>query len=98
MPRRRRSLTTDVQLELFPTRLRLVRVEPEENVHRYYALEVQPDLFGGASLVRAWGRIGSSRSVRVELHADEGRALDALQDWERRKRRRGYGTDEEPGR
>ena len=98
MTRRRRSQTPDTQLELFPARLRLVRVEPEENVHRYYALEVQPDLFGGASLVRAWGRIGSSRTTRVELHPDEGRALDALREWERRKRRRGYGTDQEPGR
>ena len=93
MPRRTVQRNQEGQLELFPTRLRLVRVDPEQNMHRYYALEVQPDLFGGASLVRAWGRIGSSRTTRVELHADEGRALDALRDWEQRKRRRGYGSE-----
>ena len=44
---------TDLQFDMFPTRLRLVRQAPEENMHRYYALEIVPDLFGGASLVRA---------------------------------------------
>lgn len=86
----------DLQIDMFPTRLRLVREAPEENVHRYYALEVVPDLFGGASLVRAWGRIGASRTTRVELHPDEGRAVDALRDWEKRKRARGYWLDRLP--
>lgn len=90
---RRRSPPSDAQIEMFPSRLRLTRVEPEANVHRYYALEVLPDLFGGASLVRAWGRIGLSRTTRIELHPDEGRALDALRDWEAAKRRRGYASD-----
>jgi predicted DNA-binding WGR domain protein len=93
MPRRSKPATSDAQVEMFPARLRLVREAPEENVHRYYALEVQPDLFGGASLVRAWGRIGLSRTTRVELHADEGQALDALRDWETAKRKRGYAPD-----
>ena len=93
MPRRRKPSDPDAQIEMFPSRLRLVRQAPAENIHRYYALEVQPDLFGGCALVRAWGRIGFSRTTRIELHADEGQALDALGDWERRKLRRGYFPD-----
>ena len=93
MRRRPQHRAPDAQIEMFPARLRLVRVEPAANVHRYYALEVQPDLFGGCSLVRAWGRIGLSRTTRVELHPDEGRALDALRDWEGRKRKRGYSLE-----
>jgi predicted DNA-binding WGR domain protein len=95
---RRRSPTSDAQIEMFPARLRLTRVEPEANVQRYYALEVLPDLFGGALLVRAWGRTGASRTTRVELHPDEGRALDALRDWEAVKRKRGYAPDPETPR
>jgi predicted DNA-binding WGR domain protein len=98
MPRRSKPASPDAQIEMFPARLRLVREAPEENVHRYYALEVLPDLFGGVSLVRAWGRIGWSRTTRVELHADEGTALDALRDWEAAKRKRGYAPDTKHGR
>ena len=98
MPRRSKAAAPDAQIEMFPARLRLAREAPEENVHRYYALEVQPDLIGGASLVRAWGRIGLSRTTRVELHADEGAALDALRDWEAAKRKRGYAPDTNHGR
>jgi WGR domain len=37
----------------------LVRIRPERNEFRYYRVEVWPDLFGRALLVRHWGRIGT---------------------------------------
>ena len=80
-----------IQLELFPNEAHLTRVEPAANMERYYALEVAPDLFGGYALTRSWGRIGRSRTTRVELHPTEAAALAALQAWRDRKRRRGYG-------
>ncbi len=39
---------------------------------------VQRGLFGGADLIREWGRIGMSGQVRIDHHRDEGKAVDAL--------------------
>lgn len=78
------------QLEVFPNRMRLARVDSSKNMRRFYALTVQPDLFGGASLVREWGRIGSPGQVRIDHHRDEGHAINALVDMAAAKRKRGY--------
>jgi predicted DNA-binding WGR domain protein len=48
------------QFEVFPDRLHLRRVDPAKKMRRFYLMTVQRDLFGGAQLVREWGRIGSS--------------------------------------
>jgi predicted DNA-binding WGR domain protein len=36
----------------------LDRCDPTCNMARYYALAIEPSLFGDASLIRKWGRIG----------------------------------------
>ena len=46
--------------------LHLERHDPAHNVHRFYSLTVQPDLFGDWSLVREWGRVGSPGRLRIE--------------------------------
>jgi predicted DNA-binding WGR domain protein len=38
---------------------------PERNQHRFYALEVTPNLFGAWSLIRSWGRIGTPGQQRI---------------------------------
>ncbi len=48
-----------MQLDLFPTDLHLTCIDPEHNKWRFYALSVQPTLFGDWVLVREWGRIGA---------------------------------------
>ena len=78
------------QLEVFPTDLRLRRVDPARNMRRFYGMAVQPDLFGGASLIRIWGRIGTRGRQLIETHADEGSAISALMKLAEEKRRRGY--------
>ncbi|TRD17281.1 WGR domain-containing protein [Palleronia caenipelagi] len=78
------------QLEVFPTALDLKRVELTLNMRRFYRMSVQPDLFGGASLVREWGRIGCRGRVLIEHHADEGQAVTALMKLAAVKTRRGY--------
>ena len=37
-------------------------------------MTVQRDLFGGASLIRVWGRIGTAGRQRIDTFVDEGRA------------------------
>ena len=48
-------------------------------------------LFGGGSLIREWGWIGSSGQTLVEYHADEGMAITSLSEMAQTKARRGHG-------
>lgn len=78
------------QLEFFRDNLHLRRIDPAANMARFYRMVVQPDLVGGATLIREWGRIGSPGRVVTEHYRDEGLAVDALTDLARIKARRGY--------
>ena len=79
-----------VQLPLFPDCASLVRIRPERREWRYYRMEVWPDLFGRALLVRHWGRIGTEGRRRLDPHADPGAAINALARIAKAKLRRGY--------
>ena len=79
-----------VQLALFPEHVSLCRIRPELNEWRYYRMEVWPDLFGGALLMRQWGRIGTAGCQRFDMHDDAGAAVNALAAITRAKTRRGY--------
>ncbi len=80
------------QMEVFPTAVDLKRVDPSLNMRRFYRMTIQPDLFGGACLVREWGRIGFRGHTLVEQHEDEGLAVNALMKLAVIKQRRGYRT------
>ena len=67
-----------------------VKADPSQNMQRFYTLSVQPSLFGGQSLVRTWGRIGSNGRLRIDLYADTNAAVQALNALARAKRARGY--------
>jgi hypothetical protein len=41
----------------------LRRTDPTRNMHRFYRLDVQPDLFGGVLPMKEWGRIGAQGSL-----------------------------------
>ena len=73
---------------LQPVTLR--RIDPARNMARFYALEVERDLFGRIVLARRWGRIGTGGKVRLDEYTGEGEALAALLALEASKRRRGY--------
>ena len=68
----------------------LDRCDPAQNMNRFYVLSIEASLFGDAALVREWGRIGQPGRRRVEIHETEGKAVESLERWLRRKRRRGY--------
>lgn len=68
----------------------LFRSGPSRNMSRFYGLEIQPDLFGGAVLVRSWGRLGTfGRECRQWFVSAQEAALE-LARWAKRKMRRGY--------
>ncbi|MGO4562149.1 WGR domain-containing protein [Rhizobiales bacterium 3FA27D7] len=72
--------------ETGPVHLR--RIDPSRNMRRFYTLAIQPTLFGGASVIRNWGRIGTSGQSKMEtFDSDDDAAAVRL---ERTKRRRGY--------
>jgi predicted DNA-binding WGR domain protein len=68
----------------------LDRLDPSCNMARYYVLSIEPSLFGDATLIREWGRIGKPGQRRIELYESQSRAVEALETWLQRKRRRGY--------
>jgi len=73
-----------------PYHLYVERIEPEKNMARFYALVVQPTLFGEVALVRNWGRIGTRGQEKVQLFSHETEAVEMFLDLARMKRRRGY--------
>ena len=73
-----------------PHSLLLTRHDSGCNMARYYALSVEADLFGGSTLVRRWGRIGSSGQERRQWFALRSAAEAEGRIWAERKIRRGY--------
>ncbi|MDX8499119.1 WGR domain-containing protein [Mesorhizobium sp. VK4C] len=80
--------------EAGPVHLR--RIDPSLNMRRFYALSIQPTLFGGASVIRNWGRIGTNGQSMMETFDSENDAATASMKLQRAKRRRGYRASD-PG-
>jgi predicted DNA-binding WGR domain protein len=77
------------------TAVNLCRVDLARNMRRFYRLDLQPDLFGGVLLVKEWGRIGTQGRTVAERYDDEAIAAAALRRQADRKRRGGYGTQDQ---
>ncbi|GLS35015.1 WGR domain-containing protein [Mesorhizobium tianshanense] len=68
----------------------LHRIDPTQNMRRFYSLAIQPTLFGGASVVRNWGRIGTNGQSMMETFDQAEEAMIAMARLQWTKRRRGY--------
>lgn len=75
-----------------PTEIVLHRVDPARNMARFYRLSIEPNLFGGSSLVRNWGRIGAPGQSKLEFFDDDDATRCAMGRIARRKLARGYGS------
>lgn len=73
-----------------PDPMRLRRRDPSLNMDRYYYIAVQRDLFGGASVIREWGRVGRAGQVCCTYFTDEAKAVTALTEVAAAKVKRGY--------
>lgn len=78
-----------------PKPVHLRRIDPAKNMRRFYLLSIQPTLFGGASLVRNWGRIGTHGQAMLVTFDDPDQAEDAFGKLQRAKQRKGYGEPAE---
>lgn len=68
----------------------LRRIDPSQNMRRFYMLAIQPTLFGGASVIRNWGRIGTDGQSKMETFDGKEEAKRAFERLARSKHRRGY--------
>jgi predicted DNA-binding WGR domain protein len=59
---------------------------------RFYAMSIDPTLFGDACLTRRWGRIGAKGQIKTHLFEREQDAVELFLDLIRQKRGRGYAT------
>lgn len=71
----------------------LRRIDPSQNMRRFYVLAIQPTLFGGASVIRNWGRIGTNGQLKIETFDSNYDAETAAMRLQKAKRRRGYRDD-----
>jgi predicted DNA-binding WGR domain protein len=72
----------------------LHRSDPTKNLHRYYRLDVPPDLFGAWCFIREWGRIGQhGGQCRSTPFPTSAEAQAALGDQCRAKQRKGYAIN-----
>jgi predicted DNA-binding WGR domain protein len=55
----------------------LCRIDPARNMSRFYRLDIEPDLFGGVLLVKAWGCIGTEGRSVAEFYDTAALAADA---------------------
>ncbi len=68
----------------------LYRINPAKNCHRWYHLDIQPDLFGNSCVIRGWGRIGHSGQVRITPYPTGNEAQAAFIKQRGTKERKGY--------
>ncbi|WP_045024435.1 WGR domain-containing protein [Agrobacterium arsenijevicii] len=73
-----------------PYHLYVERIDATKNMARFYSLSIQPTLFGQASLLRCWGRIGSRGQQKVHLFDHEDQAVELFLELLSQKRKRGY--------
>ena len=71
-------------------RLYVERRNPSRNMARFYALSIEPNLFGEACLVRRWGRIGAVGKRKIHRFDREHDAIVLFLNLLRQKRQRGY--------
>ncbi|THV19905.1 WGR domain-containing protein [Peteryoungia ipomoeae] len=75
-----------------PYQLYVERRDRTKNVSRFYAMSIEPNLFGEACLVRRWGRIGAKGQSMIHHFERERDAVVLFLDLTRQKQNRGYRT------
>jgi predicted DNA-binding WGR domain protein len=77
-------------MALYSFRLYCQRIDAKKNMARYYALSLQPTLFGETAVVRCWGRIGKRGGEKSEVFATDREAARHFLELARIKRIKGY--------
>lgn len=83
-------LRDSVHMIAQPYQLYVERTDTTKNMARFYALSIEPTLFGDVCLTRRWGRIGAHGQMMTHSFPREEEAVGLFLDLLRRKRSRGY--------
>ncbi|KAB2668825.1 WGR domain-containing protein [Brucella tritici] len=75
-----------------PYHLYVERTDATKNMARFYAMDIQPNLFGEACLMRRWGRIGTKGQSMTHHFESEREAVALFLDLVRQKKQRGYSA------
>ncbi|MBU2888874.1 WGR domain-containing protein [Celeribacter halophilus] len=70
--------------------IEMKKTDDTQNMHRFYRMSLQTDLFGNISFLREWGRIGSRGQIRIDTHEEKAAAIKAMVKLATEKQRRGY--------
>ena len=70
--------------------VRMTRVDSEQNMARFYEIDVQRTLFGNYTVERHWGRIGAVGQSKTFWFDDEEAAVKMASQVSTAKTRRGY--------
>ena len=73
-----------------PYHLYVERTDLTKNMARYYAMTIEPTLFGDCCLTRRWGRIGARGQEKIHHFQREEDAVQLFLDLLCRRRARGY--------
>jgi predicted DNA-binding WGR domain protein len=73
-----------------PYQLYVERRDPVRNMARFYALSIEPTLFGEVCLTRRWGRMGARGQAKCHTFEREEEAVQLFLGLLRSKRKRGY--------
>ncbi|CAH1658379.1 WGR domain-containing protein [Chelatococcus asaccharovorans] len=73
-----------------PYHLYVERHDPSQNMARFYAMAIEPTLFGHVCLTRRWGRIGARGQTKQHSFTYEHDAVALFLAVLRQKRKRGY--------
>jgi predicted DNA-binding WGR domain protein len=73
-----------------PYRLYIERKDASKNMARFYAMSIEPTLFGDVCLIRRWGRIGADGQRIQHCFQREEDAVALFLNLLRQKRQRGY--------
>lgn len=73
-----------------PYQLYVERTDTAKNMARFYAMSIEPTLFGDVCLVRRWGRIGAQGQMMAHSFPREEEAVSLFLALLRQKRGRGY--------
>ncbi|WP_347881486.1 WGR domain-containing protein [Ancylobacter polymorphus] len=73
-----------------PYQLYVERRDTVRNMARFYALSIEPTLFGEVCLTRRWGRIGARGRAKCHTFKREEEAVQLFLGLLRGKQKRGY--------
>lgn len=73
-----------------PYKLYVERTDFSKNLARFYAMSIEPTLFGDVCLTRRWGRIGAQGRVKRHSFPGEREAVALFLELLLEKRGRGY--------